>query len=101
MQKFHVKKGDEVVVISGNGKGRRGEVVEVLRKKDSVILEAKDEQSKSTEDHIRLIRPTTHYLRKSQQNPEGGIVVIEGPIHISNVMLAANYESRRAKHAQA
>lgn len=44
--KFHVKKGDEVVVITGSAKGRRGKVAEVMTSRQAVILEGNDERSK-------------------------------------------------------
>ena len=71
--KTHVKKGDHVEVISGNHKGARGTVLQVLPKKDQVLIEG-----------VRLIKKQQ---RKSQDHPEGGIVEREGPLHISNVKL--------------
>src|SRR5438270_13810098 len=71
--KFHVKKGDEVEVISGNFKGSSGKILEVLPKKHRVLVEG-----------VRIIKK---HLRKSQDNPSGKISEREGPIHISNVRL--------------
>jgi large subunit ribosomal protein L24 len=71
--KFHVKKGDEVEVISGNFRGSSGKILEVLPKKQQVLIEG-----------VRLIKK---HLRKSQDNPQGKIAEREGPIHISNVKL--------------
>jgi large subunit ribosomal protein L24 len=71
--KFHVKKGDQVEVISGNFKGSSGKVLEVLPQKQRVLVEG-----------VRLIKK---HLRKSQDNPSGKIAEREGPIHISNVRL--------------
>jgi large subunit ribosomal protein L24 len=71
--KFHVKKGDEVQVISGNHRGASGKVLQVLAKKEHVLIEG-----------VRLIKKTK---RKSQDNPNGAIITREGPIHISNVKL--------------
>ncbi len=70
-QKFHVKKGDQVEVISGNHKGATGKVLQVLPKKSHVLIEG-----------VRLIKKHT---RKSQDNPQGAIIEREGPVHISNV----------------
>jgi large subunit ribosomal protein L24 len=70
---FHVKKGDQVEVISGNFKGSSGKILEVLPKKQRVLVEG-----------VRLIKK---HLRKSQDNPNGKIAEREGPIHISNVRL--------------
>jgi len=71
--KFHVKKGDQVEVISGNFRGSSGKVLEVLPKKERVLIEG-----------VRIIKK---HLRKSQDNPSGKIAEREGPIHISNVKL--------------
>jgi len=71
--KFHVKKGDQVEVISGNFKGSSGKVLEVLPQKQRVLVEG-----------VRMIKK---HLRKSQDNPSGKIAEREGPIHISNVRL--------------
>jgi len=74
--KTHVKKNDEVVVISGNHKGESGRVVQVFPEKGHVLVEG-----------VRMIKK---HARKSQDRPEGGIIEKEGPIHISNVKLASN-----------
>jgi large subunit ribosomal protein L24 len=71
--KFHVKKGDNVEVISGNFKGSSGKVLQVLPSKQRVLIEG-----------VRIIKK---HLRKSQDNPSGKIAEREGPIHISNVRL--------------
>lgn len=97
MAKFHVKKGDEVVVIAGSAKGRRGTVAKVLPARNAVVLEGNDERSKAGDDRARLIKPTQHFLRKSQQNPQGGLLWLEGPIDVSNVMKAADFERRNSK----
>ena len=72
--KFHVKKGDEVVVLAGKEKGKRGKIIAVLPKKQRVIVEG-----------LQMIKKHT---RKSQQHPNGAIVEREGTIHISNVKKA-------------
>lgn len=69
--KFHVKKGDQVEVISGDHKGSVGKVLQIVTKKSQVIIEG-----------VRLIKKHT---RRSQDNPQGAIVEREGPIHVSNV----------------
>ncbi len=71
--RFHVKKGDNVEVIAGNFKGSSGKILEVLPKKQRVLVEG-----------VRIIKK---HLRKSQDNPQGKIAEREGPIHISNVRL--------------
>jgi large subunit ribosomal protein L24 len=72
--KRHVKKGDEVVVLAGKEKGKRGKIIAVLTKKSRVIIEG-----------VQMIK---RHTRKSQQHPQGAIVEREGTIHISNVMKA-------------
>lgn len=69
--KTHVKPGDEVLVISGNHKGKKGAVVSVNAAKMQVVVEG--------------VRKMKKGIRKSEENPDGGIEEIDGPIHISNV----------------
>jgi large subunit ribosomal protein L24 len=71
MQKFHVKKGDQVTVISGKEKGKSGKIIAVLAAKQRVIVEG-----------LQMIK---RHTRKNQQNPNGAIIEREGSIHISNV----------------
>ncbi|MCR6712535.1 MAG: 50S ribosomal protein L24 [Demequina sp.] len=70
-----IKKGDLVVVIAGKDRGQQGRVLEVLKDSDRVIVEGVQRVTKH-------IKPGT---RRDQQS--GGIVHIEAPIHVSNVML--------------
>jgi len=81
-RKFHVRKGDQVLVISGNHKGAAGKILEVLTKKDRVLVEG-----------VRMIKK---HARKSQDHPNGGILEREGPIHISNVKLLERPEEKKA-----
>lgn len=97
--KFHVRSGDEVVIIAGSAKGRRGKIARVLTKKLTVVLEGTDERSKENDEKRRLIKPMLHHMTKSQQNPQGGLLWLEGPIHVSNVMKVDEYERRLAKRA--
>ena len=69
--KTHVKKGDEVEIIAGNHKGKRGTVMSVNSGKGQVIVEG-----------ARKIKKA---VRPSEANPEGGIIEEDGPVHISNV----------------
>ena len=69
--KTHVKKGDEVEVITGVHKGKRGTVVVVNAGKQQVVVEG-----------VRKIKKA---VRRSEQHPDGGIIEEDGPIHISNV----------------
>jgi len=81
--KYHVKKGDEVEVISGNFKGSSGKILEILPRKQQVLVEG-----------VRIIKK---HLRKSQDNPQGKIAEREGPIHISNVKLIEKQAERKTK----
>jgi large subunit ribosomal protein L24 len=83
MKSFHVKKNDEVVVLSGSSKGKRGRIITVLAKKQRVIVEG-----------VAMMK---RHTRKSQQHPQGAIVEREGSVHISNVMAVANFDARAAK----
>ena len=74
MSKFHVKKGDQVVVLAGKEKGKSGKIIHVMTKKGRVVVEG-----------LQMIKKHT---RKSQQNPNGAIIEREGSIHISNVKKA-------------
>ena len=87
MQKFHVKKGDQVVIIAGTERGKRGRVLEVLRDKQRVIVEG-----------AKMIK---RHTRKSQQHPQGAIVEREGTVHISNVMLAERFDAGASKRGAA
>ncbi len=70
-KKFKIKKGDEVLIIAGDDKGKTGEVLKVLTKKDAVIV-------KGCKIAKKAIKP-------SEENKDGGFVDKEMPIHISNV----------------
>lgn len=85
MTRFHVKKGDEVVVIAGAEKGKRGKIIAIESKKQRVIVEG-----------VRMIKK---HMRKSQQNPQGSIIEREGTIHVSNVMAADKFEARATKRS--
>jgi large subunit ribosomal protein L24 len=87
MSSFHVKKGDEVVVIAGTERGKRGKVISVLTDKQRVIVEG-----------IKMIKK---HVRKNQQNPQGAIIEREGSMHISNVMRAERFDARASKRGTA
>jgi len=95
--KFHVKKGDEVVVIAGSAKGRRGKVSQLQASRLAVVLEGTDERSKETDDRKRLVKPTLHHIKKNQQHPSGRLLWLEGSIHISNVMKATDFAARGSR----
>jgi large subunit ribosomal protein L24 len=85
MNKLHVKKGDEVVIIAGSNKGKRGRIITAYPKKLRVVVEG-----------AAMVKK---HMRKNQQNPNGAIVEREGTIHVSNVMLASRFDERAAKRA--
>jgi large subunit ribosomal protein L24 len=70
---MHIKEGDEVQILSGNDKGKRGKVMRILKKTDKVLVEGVNMRVKN--------------LQKTQANPEGGTVEKEFPIAISKVLL--------------
>lgn len=72
-QKLQITKGDRVRVIRGNDRDKEGTVLEVLRDEARVRVEGVNMRKRHT--------------RPSQQDPDGGIMTFEAPIHISNVML--------------
>jgi large subunit ribosomal protein L24 len=71
MAKMKIKKGDTVLVIAGDDKGKTAEVLQVLPKKDAVIVAG-----------CKLAKKA---VKPSEENKEGGFVSKEMPIHISNV----------------
>ena len=73
MSKFHVHKGDEVEVITGANRGRKGKILEVKTDAHRILIEG-----------VNLIK---RHVRPTQDNPKGGVVEREGTIHISNVRL--------------
>jgi large subunit ribosomal protein L24 len=87
MRRYHVKKNDEVVVLAGANKGKRGRVIAVEGKKERVIVEG-----------VAMIKK---HMRKSQQYPNGQIVEREGSVHLSNVMKAEDFDARAAKRGAA
>jgi large subunit ribosomal protein L24 len=79
--KLHVKKGDEVRVISGKERGKTGKVLVISHKKDKYTGEV---QSRAIVEGLNLV---TKHRKPDQQNPQGSIVETEGTIHVSNLML--------------
>ena len=73
MSKLHIRKGDTVYVNTGKDKGKTGKVVKVFVEENRAIVEGLNMVSKSQ--------------KPSAQNPNGGIVKQEAPIHISNLNL--------------
>ena len=71
--KLHIKKGDKVTVLAGDSKGQVGEVREIDTKKMRAIVIGVNMISK--------------HAKASTKYPQGGIIKMEGPVHISNLML--------------
>src|SRR5512135_2312203 len=72
-KKLHIKKGDTVMVITGESKGQKGRILEVDRDKERAIVEGVNMVSKHTKPNAK--------------SPQGGIIKKEATIHISNLML--------------
>src|SRR5437764_14043604 len=70
---MYIKKGDTVQVMTGDDKGKRGRVLEVLPRKNKVVVEG--------------INRVYKHLRRSQKNPQGGRLSKEMPVAVSNVQL--------------
>jgi large subunit ribosomal protein L24 len=86
MPKSHIKKGDEVVVLAGAEKGKRGKVIAVSPTKKRAIVEG-----------LKLIK---RHTRKSQDHPQGAIIEREGTIHLSNLMKVDRFDARAARHGR-
>jgi large subunit ribosomal protein L24 len=69
---MHVKKGDTVIVIAGKDKGRKGKILRADPKANRVVVEGVNKVKKHT--------------KPNRSNPQGGILSIEAPLHVSNVM---------------
>ena len=83
MAKQNLMKDDEVVVISGSEKGKRGKILAVFPSKNTVIVEG-----------LNIVK--RHTKANEQAGIEGGIVDKEAPIHASNVMLASKFDAKKA-----
>lgn len=70
---MHVRKNDQVMVISGDERGKKGRVLKVFPKTNRIIIEG-----------VNFIK---RHSRPTQQNPQGGIIEREAAIHASNVMV--------------
>jgi large subunit ribosomal protein L24 len=72
-KKIHIKKGDSVMVITGESKGQKGRILEVDRDKNRALVEGVNLVSKHTKPNAKA--------------PQGGILKKEAPVHLSNLML--------------
>jgi large subunit ribosomal protein L24 len=78
-----IKRGEEVVVISGAHKGKRGKVLQILRERDRVIVEG-----------VAMVK---RHTKARSEKEKGGIIEREAAIHLSNIMLGSRYDAKRAK----
>ena len=78
--KYKIKRDSEVLVISGEHKGKRGKVLQVLRDSQRVIVEGVNLRKKC--------------VKKTQENPKGSIIEKEMPIHYSNVKLISSVKEK-------
>jgi large subunit ribosomal protein L24 len=85
MQRFHVKRGDPVVVIAGSHRGKEGKILEILPAKSRARIEG-----------VAMMK---RHTKKSQEHPQGAIVEREGSVHISNLMLKTVFDSSKRKKA--
>jgi large subunit ribosomal protein L24 len=69
--KLHVKKGDMVIVIAGDDKGKKGRVIEVMNAKNRALVEG--------------VNIVSRHTKPNAQNQQGGIIKKEAPINISNL----------------
>ena len=79
----HVRKGDTVIVTAGNDRGIIGEVLRVIPKDDRVVVQG--------------VNIRTKHVKPTQQNPQGGLLRQEMPIHISNVSPAVDGKATRVR----
>lgn len=80
MAKFHIRKGDQVMVIAGESKGQTGRIIRMIPKQNRAVVEGVNMVSK--------------HQKPSAANPQGGIVKMEAPIHVSNLMLMDPKENK-------
>jgi large subunit ribosomal protein L24 len=72
-KKLKIKKGDQVMVITGESKGQKGRVLEVNREKERILVEG--------------INMVSKHSKPNAKSPQGGILKKEAPVHISNLMV--------------
>jgi len=80
-----IKKDDIVLVNTGEYKGKKGKVLQILPKQDKVVVEG--------------VNLRTHFVKASSSTAEGGLIKRESPIHISNVILASASKTSAAKNS--
>lgn len=86
MQKFHIKRGDEVVVIAGAHRGKSGKILEILAASQRARVEG-----------VAMIK---RHLKKSQEHPNGTIAEREGSVHVSNLQLKSRFDASKRRPAK-
>lgn len=81
-----VKVGDNVKVLTGKDKGKEGNVLYTLRKKDRVVVEG-----------VNIVKK---HMKPSRMNETGGILEVENPIHVSNVKVLTAKENKKTKEVK-
>ena len=74
-KKFNIRKGDTVLVLSGEYKGQQGKILKMITKTDRALVEG-----------INLV---SKHTKPNAKNPQGGVIKKEAPIHVSNLMLVS------------
>ena len=87
MQTFHIKRGDEVVVLAGAHRGKSGKILEILAGSQRARVEG-----------VAMIK---RHLKKSQEHPNGTIAEREGSVHESNLQLKSRYDASKRRPAKA
>ena len=82
---MNFKVGDKVVVIAGKNKGKEGKIIKTLKNDNKVVVEG--------------INMVTKHVKPSAQNENGGIIKVEAPIHVSNVMILDPKTKKRTRIA--
>lgn len=85
--KFNLKAGDEVVVLTGKDKGKKGKVIQAFPRLNRVVVEG--------------VRVTKRHLRTRKQGEKGQIIEVSMPIHASNVMPLSGTKAVRHTKARA
>jgi large subunit ribosomal protein L24 len=73
MAKFHIKKGDTVMILAGESKGQSGRIIRIIPKANRAVVEG--------------VNMVYKHQKPSATNPQGGRIQMEAPLHISNLML--------------
>jgi large subunit ribosomal protein L24 len=80
---FKIKKGDTVQILKGKDRGKKGKVLEVLSEENRCLIQG-----------LNMVKA---FRRKTQQDQQGGVVSMEAPINISNVMLVCKSCNRPSR----